>query len=148
MLWSTPRLSMWNWNPWREMRRLQDEMNRLFEGYAPRARRVEFPPLNMRANQETILVTCELPGVEAENINVSVQDDMLTLSCERPREELAEGERLHREERPHGQFTRSISLPYRVSGDDVDASYHNGVLCVRLSRVAEDKPKQIEVKTA
>ncbi len=147
MLWSNLQRDLWNWSPWREMRRLQDEMDRLFQSYWPRVSRAQFPPLNMYANDDQVVVTCELPGVDAKDIDVSVLDDTLTLKCSRQGEELKEGEQLHRQERPQGEFVRTVTLPYRVDSENVEASYRNGVLRIALSRSAEDKPKRIEVQS-
>lgn len=133
---------------WREMDRLQHEMNRLFEDFTPaRTRRApSFPAMNIWANEDGLTITAEVPGVKPEDIDISVVGDTLTLSGERKPDELKEGARYHRQERGYGSFARSIQLPFLVNIGKVDATFHNGVLNVVLPRAEEDKPRKITVK--
>lgn len=137
-------------NSWREVDRLQREMNRLFEDYYPsRVRRAPaFPALNVWSNEEGLNITAEVPGVRPEDIDISVVGDTITLSGERHRDELKEGSRYHRQERGYGSFTRSLQLPYMVDVNHVHATFHNGVLNVELPRAEQDKPHKIAVKSA
>ncbi|MGB9800380.1 MAG: Hsp20/alpha crystallin family protein [Thermanaerothrix sp.] len=144
--------------PWREIRRMEREMermeremDRLFETFFPRRRRffeVEFPPMNVWTNPEGAVVTVELPGVNPEQIEVSVVGDTLTLRGKRVAEDLPEGARYQRRERFQGEFARSLQLPFTIDADHVEAQYENGILTITLPRAEADKPKRITVQAA
>ncbi len=136
-------------SPWREMERLRREMNRLFNDYSTQARWdtvPSYPAMNVWTDQDSAVVTAELPGVIPDNIDISVEDSTLTLRGVRVPDE-AEGATYHRRERQHGAFVRTIQLPFRVATEKVEATFRNGVLSVALPRAAEDKPKKIAIKT-
>ena len=138
-------------NMWEEMERLQREMNRLYR--TSRGSRLHsapsFPAMNIWANEEGQIITAEIPGVEPDDLDVSVTGEVLTLSGTRKPEQMGENEvRYHRQERGYGRFKRSIQLPYPVQADKIEASFKNGVLKVSLPRAEEDKPKKITVKSA
>ena len=141
------RTDFFAWDPWREFRRLQNEMNRLFREIPGAWSAPAFPPVNVWTGKEDAVVSVEIPGIDPDKLTISVDDQVLTISGTRPAEELKEGEVYHRHERPYGQFSRSIELPFRVDIDKVEAEYHNGVLSIKLPRVEEEKPRQIKVKT-
>ena len=129
-------------DPFAEMRRLQEEMNRLFPtaSFAP-----SFPALNAYANEDGIVLTAELPGVEAGNLDISVLRDTLSLRGRREAE-AADPQSYHRRERRQGRFSRTITLPFRVDPERVEAELQHGVLCLTLHRPEEDKPRKIAVK--
>jgi len=136
-------------SPWREMERLQREMNRLFarvptsfEGTAAPA----YPAMNLWTDQDGAIVTAELPGVDPDDIDISVVDDILTLKGGRQLDELKEGKTYHRRERRHGRFTRVFQLPFHVDANKVEAVFESGVLSISLPRAEADKPKKIAVK--
>ena len=133
---------------WREMDRLQREMNRLFEdSYPSRFHPAPaYPSLNVWANEEGLQITAEVPGVSPKDIDISVVGDTLTLSGVREPDDLKEGARYHRQERGYGNYTRSIQLPFSVNVDKVEATFKNGVLTIVLPRAEEDKPKKITIK--
>ncbi len=137
-------------NPWREMTRLQREMNRLFSEVAGSGSSVApgYPAMNVWTNEKGAVVTAELPGVNPDDIDISVVGNTLTLSGGRQPDELKEGEKYHRRERGYGKFTRSLQLPFDVNAGKVDASFSKGVLHISLPRVEEQKPKKITVKAA
>jgi HSP20 family protein len=134
------------------MERLQRDVNRLFyDSFAQAGGRVgpaTYPVMNVWSNEEGAVVTAELPGVEVENIDISVVGDTLTLSGSRQAEELNEGEKFHRRERGFGKFGRSFQLPFRVEVDKIEATFEKGVLHISLPRSEADKPKKIDVKSA
>lgn len=134
---------------WREMDRLQREMNRLFDTYTPTRQRPApgYPAMNIWANEEGLSLTAEVPGVRSEDIDISVVGETLTLTGERKPDELKEGARYHRQERGYGRFTRSIQLPFPVNVNKVEATFRNGILNVNLPRAEQDKPKKIAVKS-
>lgn len=107
-----------------------------------------FPAVNIWQGPETIAITAELPGVEAEDIDITVKDNILTLSGERKAPQVPEGARWHRNERGYGKFSRAIRLPFDASGDQVEARFQNGVLVIVVGRPEENKPKKIAIKAA
>ncbi len=134
---------------WREMDRLQREMNRVFSGFAPSRVRTapSYPAFNTWADDENALITAEIPGVSADDIQIDVLGETLTLSGDRTSDELPEGAQYHRRERGYGKFARHIQLPYLVDMDQVKAIIKNGVLSIFLSRAEADKPKKISIRT-
>src|SRR5215210_2654273 len=114
-------------SPWREMRRLHDAMNRIF------SRTTEpplsaFPAVNLWASQDSAVVTTELPGMDLEDVEISVVGDMLSIRGSRKPEQLGEGDTYHRSERAHGRFSRVLQLPFRIEADEVSATLKNGLL--------------------
>jgi HSP20 family protein len=132
---------------WTEMERLQREMNRLFAGVSRQAAPA-FPAMNIWANEEGLVVTAELPGVEVTDIDISVVGDTLTLSGTRQPETLAEGERYHRRERRYGKFSRAFQLPCQIDANKVEAVFEKGILQISLPRVESEKPKKIAIRAA
>lgn len=134
-------------DPFRELRRFQEDMNRLFGGWAaPRTR--EFPPLNLWANEEGIVVSAELPGVAADQISVSVHENTLTLSGRRQPALTGEAVTPLREELASGAFSRTVVLPFMVDAAKVSARSEDGVLLIHLPRPEADRPKRIRIATA
>lgn len=134
------------WNPWREIDRLQDEVNRAFGGRMAAGR--DYPPVNVWSGDEAVVVTAEVAGIDPADLDISVVNDTLTLRGERKAEELKTDERYHRRERGYGDFVRTVQLPFRIDGDHVEAKVSRGVLVVHLQRAAEDRRKRISVATA
>lgn len=138
MLW--PELSSFlRWDPWREMRR-----SMLLGRAVPFAE--DFPPLNLWSSENDVLITAEMPGIDADKLDISVMNDHVTISGSRPEEQPGEGESYHRQERSHGRFSRSLTLPFRVDSTKVDAKYEKGILKISLPRHEQDKPRRIQIK--
>ena len=138
-------------NPWREIEQMQNDMDRLFNRIARYDRPAvapEFPAINVWANEEGLVVTAELPGVNPNDIDISVVNETLTLSGMRQPDTLEEGDKYHRRERRHGKFSRTFQLPFAIEADNVEAVFENGVLHVSLPRAEAEKPKKIAVKAA
>ena len=138
-------------DPFRELRRLHDEMGRLAGALAPAAGPAlaaaagGFPAVNVHAGRDGIAVVAELPGVEPGDLEVHAHQDTLTIrGARRPAAE--DGRAYHRRERRSGAFTRTVQLPYRVDPDRVEARLEDGVLRLSLGRPEEDKPRRIEIK--
>jgi HSP20 family protein len=129
------------------MRRLRREMNRLFDSSFQTSRApAGYPAMNVWVSQDGAIVTAELPGVDPDDIDISVTGDTLTVSgCHNP-DLYQEGESYHRKERGCGKFSRSFQLPFQVAPEGVTAGFENGVLNIDLPRTEADKPKKIEVK--
>ena len=118
-------------DPFRNIRRLQDEVSRL-----------EFPAVNVFVNQDGVIITAELPGVRSEDLDILIDRDV-TLSGERQTET---EEARHRRERRRGRFVRTVSLPFVIDPNKVEADLVNGILTLDLPRAGEDKPKRVSVK--
>ena len=144
MYWNNNRA----WNPFDELHGLQREMNRLFDGYEGGTALSRFPALNVWGNEETVVVTAELPGLQPDDLDLSVVNNQLTIKGERKADKPVEDAVCHRNERAAGSFVRTVRLPYAVENDKVAANYKNGVLTITMSRHEATKPKRIEIKTA
>lgn len=141
-------LAYWR-NSTREMERLRREMDRLFS-QLPTGRGLaaapSYPAMNVWMNEDSVLVTAELPGCSTDNLEISVVNDALTLSGSRSANELPEEAVYHRRERGCGRFTRTFQLPFQIDAGRVEAHLEKGVLQVLLPRAEEDKPKKIQIK--
>lgn len=141
------------WDPFRELTTLQDRMNRLFqESYAPLGRREEnlgmgtfVPPVDVYEDEHNITLKMEVPGIDQKDIDVRLENNVLTVHGERKFEKDEKQENYQRIERSYGSFTRSFTLPSTVDTENVNAEYENGVLKIKLAKKAEAKPKQIKV---
>jgi HSP20 family protein len=123
-------------------------MNRLFDGYESGIALSRFPALNVWGNADNVVVTAELPGLAADDLDISVVNNQLTIKGERKAEQPAEGAVCHRRERVDGNFVRTVRLPFAVENDKVSARYENGVLTISMPRHEATKPKRIEIKTS
>lgn len=139
-----PRLGL---DPFLELRRMQSEMNRVFSGFSSAAAR-EFPPVNIWLGENSVVVTAELPGMKREDVNISLQDEVLTLEGRREPQIKQQEVKWHRRERAYGTFARTIQLPFRVDPEKVHARYNNGVLEIELERLEADRPKKIQIRAA
>jgi HSP20 family protein len=142
------RPTIWRFdaNPFRELQSLQRDMNRIFSNMADSSAMREYPAINAWSGDDSIIVTAELPGIDPDKLNVSVQNSTLILTGSRDFEILKEGEAYHRQERSYGQFTRTLKLPFGVDAEKVEASYKKGILTITLHRMEEEKPKKIVIK--
>ena len=136
---------------YREMERLRREMDQIFEQLdrGPRmSAAAAYPAMNVWTNADGAVITAELPGMNPDDLEISVQGDTLSLRGSRSAEEVGEEVTYHRRERGTGQFNRSFQLPFNVDASKVDANYERGVLHIFLPRSESDKPKRIQVKSA
>jgi HSP20 family protein len=137
--------------PFRELSALQNRMNRLFEEQYGGGREESLttgafvPPVDIYEDEHGIHLKLEVPGIDEKDLDVKVENNILTVSGERKFEKEEKEENFHRVERRYGNFSRSFSLPNTISTDGIEASYENGVLKIRLAKRAEAKPKQIKV---
>ncbi len=148
----TPGLMGWERDPFAELERMRREMDRLLGAFFPagglgRTAGV-FPAVNISEDDNNIYVRAELPGIKADDIEISIEDNSLIIKGERKIPEEGENVTYHRREREGGVFRRIISLPTKIDVDKVSATSKNGVLEIVLPKAPESKPKQIEVKTA
>ncbi len=126
-----------------EMRQLQREVNRLFEQIEPVG--TAYPPVNIWGRGDELIVTAELPGVQPEDMDITVEGDQLILRGERKEDEPTKEVVCHRAERGSGIFTRVVQLPYEVESDKVKARIKQGILSITLPRAEASKPKQITI---
>lgn len=131
---------------------LRDELDRLFEGtlgeLAGEAQLLSVwnPALDVYEDKDNVIVKAELPGMKKEDIDVSIQDGVLSISGERKSEEKIQDAETYRSERFVGRFHRSVTLPSQVKADEVKAHYQDGILTITLPKAEEAKRKQIAVK--
>ncbi len=137
-----PRLSI---DPLVELRRMQNEMNRVFSGFAPTTR--DFPPINIWLGENSVVVIGELAGVTRNDVTINLQEDVLTLEGAR-RPTQPQDVNWQRRERAYGTFSRVVQLPFRVDPEKVQARYDNGILEIELQRLEADRPKKIEIRAA
>ena len=145
-------MSITRYDPFRDLRSLQDEVNRLFSTSLGRgfddeglARGAWMPSVDIFENKDSIVLEAELPGMNREDFELTIENNVLTLRGERRFEKKDEADNYHRVERAYGQFTRSFTLPQTVSSEGATAEYKNGVLRVALHKREEVKARRIEI---
>ena len=138
------------WEPFRDMLSLRADMDRLFNslfGRSPEEREGFWAPVvDIEEDNESIMVKAEIPGMKKDDIKVSVQGNMLTITGERKQESEIKDKTYHRVERSYGKFSRTISLPTDVETDKVKASYKDGILNITLPKPEAVKPKHVDVE--
>lgn len=139
--------SIWQVDPFREVMRLRNEMNRLFSGFTYPFEEV-YPAVNIWLNEEGAIVTAELPGIDIEKLDISILNDTVTISGTREEEEKKGRESYHRKERMAGKFSRTLQLPFKINGEKVEARYEKGMLKLILPREESEKPKKIAIKSS
>lgn len=140
------------YDPFRELRSLQDEMTRLFTGTMPSqgnredmTRGAWAPSVDIYEDKERLILEAELPGMTNDDFEISVENNVITLHGERKFEKKTEGDNYHRVERSYGSFTRSFTLPQSVTAEGATADFENGVLRVSLPKREETKARKIEI---
>ena len=103
------------------------------------------PPVDVYEDEHTLVLKLEIPGVNDEDLKVSLENSTLTVEGERKFEKEEKEENFHRIERRYGSFTRTFRLPNTVDPEKVDANYERGILKITLGKRAEAKPKQIKI---
>jgi HSP20 family protein len=144
-------MSITRWDPFQNLATLQDQVNRLFE--APLAgRRAEnsnltawAPAVDIYETENELVIKADLPDINEKDLDVRVENNMLTIRGERKFEQKVKEDNYLRIERTYGSFSRSFSLPNTVNTESIHAEYKNGVLTVQLPKRAESKPRQVKV---
>jgi len=142
------------WEPFRDLVSLREAMDRLFEESVVRPRSGELSPrmvgtlaIDMWETDDDIVVKTAVPGVNPEDIDISVTGDTLTIKGEtKTEEETEEGNYVCREMR-YGSFSRSITVPMPVESEKAEAEFEDGMLTLKLPKAEEVKPKSIKVKS-
>lgn len=140
------RLSMMN-PVWRTLNEMQHEVNRVFDRWGHHPFGIgEFPALNLWEEDDALHLEAELPGLELADLEIFVTGhNQLTIKGER-KAPVVEKAVAHRQERPFGKFTRTLTLPFAVDENAVEARFENGVLKVRLPKHEAAKPRKIAIK--
>jgi HSP20 family protein len=151
--------TMMRWDPFQDLRSTQDEMTQMNPMLAhalglharqqgnDRAMTTAWAPaLDISERKDAYLVTVELPGVEPDDFQITMEDGLLTIQGEREFAQESSEQQFHRVERRYGAFRRSITLPAQVQADQIEASFDNGVLEVMVPKAEEAKPKRIQVR--
>jgi HSP20 family protein len=136
------------WEPFREMSTLQGRMDRLFDQVWGGRQESWLPAVDVFDTKESVVLKAEIAGMDPDDIQIEIEDNVLTIKGERKFEEKVDEERYYRVERRFGSFQRSLALPQGVKADDIVAAYEDGILTVTVPKVEEEKPKKIEVKAA
>ncbi len=106
------------------------------------------PAVNILEKEDNIIITADLPGLKTEDVEVTIENAVLTLKGERNFDEAAEGETYHRLERSYGSFERSFKVPNSVDPKKIEARFVNGEMTVNLPKRDESKPRSVKVKVA
>ena len=142
------------WEPFRDLLTLQERMNRMFnESYRGRGASEDdwslggswAPAVDIYEHEGNIVLTAELPGVDPKDVDVRVENNVLTLRGERKWNTEVQRENYHRVERAYGSFTRSFTLPNVVDTTNIKADFKDGMLRLVLPKREEAKPKQISI---
>jgi HSP20 family protein len=145
-------MALVRWDPIRELDSLQSDMNRLFDRFfegraANGISRRWIPAMDLLETEDHLVLRGDLPGMTEDDVDIEIKDNVLTVSGERKAEHEDKGEGYHRVERSFGSFSRSLTLPAGVDAGQVEASFDNGVLEVRIPKPAEAKPTRVQIGT-
>ena len=146
-------MALIRWEPVRELNTLQSEMNRLFNTLfdAPLANggttgpRRWLPPMDLVETEDDFVLRADLPGLSEGDVNIELEDNVLTISGERKSEHEERKEGFYRVERASGSFSRSLTLPEGVNAEAIEAGFDRGVLEVRIPKPEERKPRKVAI---
>jgi len=152
--------TMMRWDPFQDLRDAQEEMAQMTQMSQMLARALGLqgqpqgsatatawaPALDISERKDAYLVTVELPGVEAEDLEITLEDGLLTIQGERHFAHDSSEQQFHRVERRYGAFRRSITLPAQVQAEQIEASFDNGVLQIVVPKMEEATPKRIQIR--
>lgn len=146
--------SLVRFSPNTELRRLQREVDSLFDSFFPRQRSEEneaeqqavwAPRVDLAETEDHYVVHLDVPGMKKEDLQIRFQDGQLSISGERHAEHTEDDKDYVRVERTFGRFYRAFTLPRRVEEGQIDAAYNDGVLTITVPKAEETKPRRIEV---
>ena len=151
--------TMMRWDPFQDLRSAQDEMTQMspmlahalgLHGQQQASSRATTtawaPALDISERKDAYLVTVELPGLKPEDLDITMEDGLLTIQGERQFTAESSEQQFHRVERRYGAFRRSITLPAHVLAEGIQASFEDGVLLILVPKAEEAKPKRIQVR--
>lgn len=135
--------------PWRELEEMSNRISRLFEEGGNDSGGLWAPPVNVQETSEDLRLTAELPGVRPEDVEIDMENNVLSIRGEK-REQIEEGGeegRVHFRERRYGSFQRMFTLPRTVKADEIKATFKDGVLTVHMPKAPEAKGRKISIAT-
>src|SRR5512132_1469096 len=146
--------TMMRWDPFQDLRSAQDEMAQMSPMLAhalglhtqQASATAWAPALDISERKDAYLVTVELPGLKPEDLDITMEDGLLTIQGERQCTQESSEQQFHRVERRYGAFRRSITLPAHVTAEGIQASFEDGVLEILVPKAEEAKPKRIQVR--
>ena len=144
-------MSLVRWQPFSEIDSLQKEMNRLFDTLTPRDRDTDrissafIPAAEMSETEDAVHLKLEIPGMNAEDLDIQVSAEAISISGERKSETKTEEKGMTRSEFSYGSFSRVIPLPSRIEHTNVKAEYKDGILNLTLPKAEEEKNKVVKV---
>jgi HSP20 family protein len=144
--------SLIKWEPFRDLVSLRDAMDRLFEESVVRVPGLptvlggEALAIDMYETEDSVVVTTSVPGLDPEDIDITITGNVLTIKGETKVEQKVEKENYIRQERRYGSFRRSVVLPETVLADRAEATYDKGILTLSIPKTEEAKPKTIKVE--
>ncbi len=142
-------MAILKWDPFKELQALQDRIDQLFEE-SLRGRELAAatwtPAVDIYETDDAIVLEAELPGMNEKDIEIKVEDNVLTIRGERKFEEERKEENYYRMERFYGAFQRSFTLPPNIKTDKIKAEYKKGILKVIMPKKEQAKPKQIKIE--
>jgi HSP20 family protein len=151
--------TMTRWDPFQDLRNAQEELGQMSpmlahalglhaqqQGAAASGTPAWAPALDISERKDAYLVTVELPGVEPDDLAITLEDGLLTIQGERHSTQDASEQHFHRVERRYGAFRRAITLPAQVQAEQIEATVDNGVLQIVVPKMEEAKPKRIQVR--
>ncbi len=142
-------MAILKWDPFKELQALQDRIDKLFEE-SLRGRELAStswtPAVDIYETDDAIVLEAELPGMNEKDIEVKVEDNVLTIRGERKFEEKRKEENYYRMERFYGAFQRSFTLPPNIETNKIKAEYKKGILKVTMPKKEQAKPKQIKIE--
>ena len=139
------------WDRFRNISTLQEQVNRLFENSVPGGRGESSaltswaPAVDIYETENELVLKADLPDINENDLDIRVENNMLTIRGERKFEQKVKEDNYLRIERTYGSFSRSFGLPNTVNTEGIKAEYKNGVLAVEMPKRAESKPKQVKV---
>jgi HSP20 family protein len=141
------------WDPFHNLASLQDQVNRLFEASNKgrndnSALTAWAPAVDIYENENELVIKADLPDVNEKDLDIRVENNMLTIRGERKFQQEVKEENYLRVERAYGTFSRSFSLPNTINTEAIKAEYKNGVLALVLPKRAESKPKQVKINVS
>ena len=143
-------MAITRWDPFRDLMTVQDEINRLFGRTYGNRDAGDFaawaPAVDIHETTDSFVIDAELPGIDPDKVDISVEGDTLTLRGERQSVQESDADTFHRVERRFGSFARSIVLPQTADSERIEAAFDKGVLTITVPKAERAKPRRIEVK--
>jgi HSP20 family protein len=140
------------WDPFRDLVTIRDKMNRLFEdAVTQRGEEKELvasswaPAVDIYEDESQLVLTAEIPGLSEKDVEIKIEDNVLSIQGERKLQKETREENYHRIERAYGSFYRSFTLPNYVDEDKIRAENENGVVKITMPKKAELKPRKVKI---